>query len=57
MTELLENVELADKNTFRLPAKARYYAEFSTVEELKDRVMKDMRYGEEYLKNHPFDER
>ena len=36
MTELLENVELADKNTFRLPAKARYYAEFSTVEELKD---------------------
>lgn len=30
---------------------------FHSVEELKDRVMKDMRYGEEYLKNHPFDER
>ena len=26
---------------------------FHSVEELKDRVMKDMRYGEEYLKNHP----
>ena len=36
MTELLENVELADKNTFRLPAKARYYAEFATPEDLKD---------------------
>ena len=23
----------------------------------RERVMKDMRYGEEYLKNHPFDER
>lgn len=30
---------------------------FHSVEELKDRVMKDMRYGEEYLKNHPFDEK
>lgn len=30
---------------------------FHSVEELKDRVMKDKRYGEEYLKNHPFDER
>ena len=29
---------------------------FHSVEELKDRVMKDMRYGEEYLKNHPFDD-
>ena len=36
MTELLDNVELADKNTFRLPAKARYYAEFATPEDLKD---------------------
>lgn len=36
MTELLENVELADKNTFRLPAKTRYYAEFATPEDLKD---------------------
>ena len=30
---------------------------FHSVEELKDRVMKDMQYGGEYLKNHPLDER
>ena len=30
---------------------------FHSVDELKDRVMKDMKYGEEYLKKHPLDER
>lgn len=29
---------------------------FESVEELRDRVMKDMQYGEEYLKKHPLEE-
>ncbi len=36
MADLLENVELRDKNTFRLPAKARYYADYTTLDELRN---------------------
>jgi len=32
---ILKNVSLKEKNTFHIDAKARYYAEFSTLEELR----------------------
>lgn len=35
MTEVKSNMDLQDKNTFRLPARARFYAEFSNLEELR----------------------
>ena len=44
MTDIQTNVELIDKNTLRVPAKARYYAEYTTLDELKA-ILKDPKFA------------
>ncbi len=44
MTTVQTNVDLKDKNTMRLPAKAQYYAEFKTAEDLRE-ILLDPTYA------------
>ncbi len=45
MTTIQTNVELIEMNTMRLPAKAHYYAEFKTAEDLRE-IFSDSTYAE-----------
>ena len=44
MTTVQTNVDLKDKNTMRLPAKAQYYAEYKTAEDLRE-ILSDPAYA------------